>query len=270
MATGLEPILSWPTPELRPRGLFLDTVPSIPWVNRYGFGVTFQPMDLADLSLIVMPTTTPCATEADQPAARECKAAVVQTAFNVIDSITGPSREWTQEELVADIERRWPLLISEAFAREMLAGTGGSDHNLTADGVGATTPATVREGIAELEEQMALGLGNTLGFIHLTPSALVYAVTNGTVSYNNGRYYSPGGHLVVADAGYQVTETTTTTMFATGLVRWAAGPREARMDTVSDSLVMGTVKNQLMWTEQAYGIIVFDPATVYKTVATRA
>ncbi len=264
------PIFPWPTPDLRQRGLFTDTVPQIDWDRHYGAGVKFQPLDLADLTLVATPDTW-CVQESDPTGgARACKAFVTQTAFQIMDIFGASSLEYTAAEMEANVEDRWPLLISEAFAREFLTGNGGSDHNLTTDGVGATTPSTVREGIAELEEQMALGLGNTLGMIHMTPSALVYGVTNGTVSYNNGRYYSPGGHLVVADAGYQVTETSTTIMWGTGLVRWAVSPMDSRMDNIMDGVSLSAFKNQLLWLEQAIGIIIFDPTTVYKTVATRA
>lgn len=263
-------IFDWPMPPMRTRGLFLETVTEIPWDPHYGFGVKFQPEDLTDLSLVVLPDTAPCGEESAPPAARTCLDYETQTAFNVLDSFAGSSLEYTAEEMQEEVDERWPILISEAFAREFLAGAGGSDHNLTTDGTGATTPSTVREGIAELEEQMALGLGNTLGYIHMTPSALVYGVTNGTVSYNNGRYLSPGGHLVVVDAGYQVTETSTTTMWGTGQVYWAAGPRQSRMDNIMDGVTLSAFKNQLLWIEQAMGIILFDPNTVYKTVATRA
>jgi hypothetical protein len=264
------PIFPWPTPDLRPVGLFTQTVPEIPWDRHYGAGVKFQPLDLTDLTLVATPDTW-CVEESDPTGgARACVDFETQTAFQIMDIFGASSLEYTAEEMQANVRERWPLLISEALAREFLAGSGGSNHNLTADGVGVTTPSTVHEGIAELEEQMALGLGNTLGMIHMTPSALVYGVTNGTVSYNGGRYYSPGGHLVVADAGYQVSETTTTTMWGTGLVRYAVSESLSRMDDIMSGVPLSAFKNQLLWLEQAIGIIIFDPNTVYKTVATRA
>lgn len=264
------PIFPWPTPQLHTRGLFTSTVTEVPWNLRYGGGVTFQPLDLTDLDLVAVPLDG-CTEESDPTSlARECITAVVQTAFNVMDSFKAPAREYTWEEMQADIDRRWPLVISEAIAREFLAGAGGSNHNLTADGVGATTPANVAGGIAELEEDMALGLGNTLGYIHMTPSALVYAVQNGVVVFNGGRYYSPGGHLIVADSGYQVAETTTTVMYGTGQVFWALDNRLPRMDSPVDGMTLSALKNQLYLLEQAYGIIIFDPNTVYKTTATKA
>lgn len=265
------PILEWPTPDLRQLGLFMDTVPQLEWNLRYGAGVTFQPIDLTDLSLVATPDTW-CAQESSPPAARACKAFETQTAFQVLDSFTATTLEFDEPEMREDVARRWPLLISEALAREFLLGTGGSNHNLTTDATALAATSTIIAGIAELEEAMAINLGNTLGMIHMAPSALVYAVTNGTVSYNGGRYYSPGGHLVVADAGYQPAggETTTTTMYATGLVRWSLSPRESRMDTVTDGVTMSAFKNQLLWLEDAIGLIVFDPETVWSTAATRA
>ena len=267
-------IVPAPPVELRPLGLFTQTVPEVPWNPRFGRGVTFQPVDLTDLTVLSVPDDAPCSTESDLAAARACKAYVTQTGFNLLDQVSDQANVFggtAEDDLRADISRRWPLVVSEAIAREFLTGTAGSTHNLTADaGAAVATPATVHGGIAELEEEMALGLGNTLGMIHMTPSALVYAVTNGSVNYNNGRYYSPGGHLVVADAGYQVAETTTTAMFGTGAVLWSMGPRDSRLDTLSDGMDWGTKKNTLLWVEQAMAIFWYDPDTVWLATATKA
>jgi hypothetical protein len=226
-------------------------------------------MDLTDLTLVATPDTW-CAQESDPTSgARACVDFETQTAFQVMDIFGATSLEYNAEEMAANVRDRWPLLISEAFAREFLAGAGGSNHNLGADDVPVAASASVVAGIAELEEAMALGLGNTLGMIHMTPSALVYGVTNGTVSYNNGRYYSPGGHLVVADAGYQVTETSTTVMYGTGLVRYAVSEPMSRMDDIMSGVPLSAFKNQLLWLEQAIGLIIFDPNTVWSTVATK-
>jgi hypothetical protein len=271
------PLFQLPAPDLRPLGLFEQTAYRIPWVNRYAQGVTFQPYDFTDLTLDDIPADL-CATEGDLAAARECLAWVTQTGFNVIDQYTGQTREEDEASMRENIAVRWERLISEAFARELLAGAGGSNHNLTTDAEDITGGgiSTVRGAIAELEEVMARGtatssqLGNTLGMIHMTPSALVYAVTNGTISYNNGRYFSPGGHRVVADAGYQVTETTTTDLYGTGPVYWALGERQARMDALSDGMSWSSKKNTLLWVEQAMGIILYAPDSVWKATATKA
>jgi hypothetical protein len=269
------PLYDLPAPSLRPVGLFEQTATRVEWVNRYAAGVTFEPYDLTGLTLDDIPADL-CATEGDLGAARECVAWVTQTGFNLIDQFTGQTREEDEASMRANIAARWPLLLSEAFAREFLAGAGGSNHNLTADAEDIGATSTVQIAIAELEEIMARGtgtsepLGNTLGMIHMTPSALVYAVTNGIVNRRGDTYYSPGGHLVVADAGYQVAETTTSTMYASGPVYWALGERDARLDTLSDGMSWSSKKNTLLWVEQAMGVIIFAPDSVWKTAVTKA
>lgn len=271
------PLFQLPVPDLRTIGLFEQTAYRVPWVNRYAQGVTFQPYDLTGLTLDDLPSDL-CATEGDLAAARECVAWVTQTGFLLLDQFTGQSREEDEESMRANIDTRWDLLLSEAFAREFLAGAGGSNHNLTADAEDITGGglSTVRAAIAELEEVMARGtatsepLGNTLGMFHMSPSALGYAVTNGTVNKLGTVYYSPGGHRVVADAGYQVTETTTTDVYATGPVYWALDERDSRMDGLSDAMSWSSKKNTLLWVEQAMGIIVYAPDSVWKATATKA
>lgn len=270
MANGFESIFEWPTPELRDIGLFTQTVPQLPWNDRFPLGVQYQPMDFTDVRTVAV-GSDPCSTDADLLAAREFPAVVTQTGFLIYDQITCSTLWKTEEELQENLDDRWPLMVSEAFAREFLTGAAGSDHNLTTDTVAPVATSTVREGIAELEEKMAIGLGNTLGMIHMTPSALVYGVTNGTIDEEDeGLYVSPGGHHVVADAGYQVAETSTTVMYGTGLVRWSVSGYNSRSTTFSDYIDQVTRKNIGLWVKQAYGIIIFDPATVWSVTATRA
>ena len=266
--TGLGPVVQLPAPSIRPVGTFLNTVPRVTWNDRYALGVLFQTTDFADLSYEGIPSGGPCVDMMSTITPRDFTDTEEQGAFSVLDAVTCSSIGKTYEELNADLANHWAFTISEAVARAAMYGTGGGPHSFVADAVGSTTPSSVHEGIAELEEQLALAIGNVQGMIHMSPSALVYAVTNGTVNRRGDIYYSTGGHIVVADAGYQVSETTTTIMYGTGPVWYALGERASRAG--DDWEFNDWTHNDLLSLEQAYGIILYDPDVVFKTTATRA
>jgi len=123
-----------------------------------------------------------------------------------------------------------------------------------------------------MEERLALGLRNSQGFIHLAPSALAWAVTNGTINLRGDRYYSPGGHIVIADAGYQVSETTASVVYASGPVWWKMTNRQGVARSVDEIFDWDAAdrKNLQVVIEELYGLLVFDPATVWSTSATKA
>jgi hypothetical protein len=102
----------------------------------------------------------------------------------------------------------------------------------------------------------------------MPPSLLVYAITNGTVNLRNGVYYSPAGHRVIADDGYQTTEAGTSTMWATGPIYYdLMGPVDR---TPTAESVFDRTRNIIAAFEETYAIFMFDKTKVWSTVVTKA
>lgn len=267
--TGLGQIFRLPAPQLRTVGLFTNTIPRIQWVDRYALGVKFQTTDLADLTYEGVPSGGPCIDEDSAVTARDFTAVEQQGAFSVVDAVTCSSIGKTPEELTANLVEHWDLTISEAIAHEAMYGTAGSDHNFSSDATSAGSTSTVHDGIAELEERLATTIGNTQGLIHLAPSALTYAVLNGAVNRRGDNYFSPSGHLIVSDAGYQAVEAgTTTVIYGTGPVYYGLGERQSMAQF--DWEMTDWTHNDLMAAEQAFAIVLYDPNVVFSVTATRA
>lgn len=267
--TGLGPVVQLPAPVIRPVGTFLNTVPEVRWEDRYALGVRFQTTDFADLSYEGIPSGGPCVDINTNITPRDFTDTEDQGAFSILDAVTCSSIGKTYEELNADLRQHWNLTISEAVARQAMYGTSGGPHYFAADAVDASTATTVYHAIAELEERLATSIGNVQGMIHMAPSALVYGVINGTVNRRGDVYYSPGGHIVVADAGYQAVESSTTSViYATGPVWFALSSPASR--AADDWEFNDWTHNDLLSLEQAFGIILYDPDVVFKVTATRA
>jgi hypothetical protein len=264
-------VVSLPVPTLRPIGLFTSVANRIGWQDRYGLGVRFQTTDLTDLTFEGVPSGGPCNDVNTNITARDFTDVEEQNSFSVIDAVTCSSLWKTYEQLNANVDEHFAHMISEALAREAMYGTGGSVHNFATDAV-ATDPATastVLGAIAELEENLATAIGNTQGAIHMAPSALSYAIVNGTVNRRGDSLYSPGGHLVIADAGYQTVEAgTTSVIYATGPVAFATGGQASRAQF--DWEFNDWTTNQLLALHAEFGIILYDPNHVFKITATKA
>lgn len=264
-------VVSLPVPTLRPIGLFTSVANQIQWQNRYALGVRFQTTDLADLTYEGVPSGGPCVDDDSNVSARDFTDVEEQNAFSMIDAVTCSSLWKTYEQLNANVDEHFGLMVSEALAREAMYGNGGSVHNLADDAV-ATTPSTattVLGAIAEMEENLATALGNTQGMIHLAPSALAYAIVNGTVNRRGDLLYSPGGHLVVADAGYQEAEASTTSVvYGSGPISYAVGDQSSQ--AAFDWEMNDWTTNQLLAIHQQFGIILYDPNKVFKITATKA
>lgn len=269
-------VVEFPTPNLRPWGLFLDNALVLPdslfdEPTRWTLGVKFQPFDFTELELETLPSN-PCTDPAEIGDPREYTDVETQAAFSLVDQVTCSTLWKTEGQLAANIAERWPLLVSEAFARELLSGSAGGGLSLSNSDTDAGATSTVAAAIAEFEERLALGLNNAQGMIHLAPSALVYGVKDGIINFQGGRYFSPGGHIVIADAGYQATETTTSVGYATGPVYYKLTDRQGRARSVDEVLDWRVAQRKNVQTviDDAYGLILFDPNTVWSSVITKA
>lgn len=268
-STGLGPIFRLPAPQLRSVGLFTNTVQRFQWEDRFGLGVKFQTTDLADLTYEGVPSGGPCVDMNTNITPRDFTDVEEQGAFSILDAVTCSSIGKTPEELTTNLAEHWDLTISEAVAREAMYGTAGGGHHFSSDATSAGSTSTVHDGIAELEERLATAIGNTQGMIHMAPSALTYAILNGAVNRRGDNYFSPSGHLVVADAGYQAVEAgTTSVVYATGPVYFSLSDRASRAQF--DWEFNDWTHNDLLALEQAFGIVLYDPDVVFSVTATRA
>lgn len=90
-----------------------------------------------------------------------------------------------------------------AMAQELITGTvGGNGLSTTATSVGGAV--TIANGaVGVMEEWLGARVGNTRGVLHVSKTTLaaLYAAT--AITFDGGRYYTPSGHYVLADAGYQ-------------------------------------------------------------------
>lgn len=265
-ATGFGPVISLPLPPLRPWATFLDVVGVLPLegedAKRWPLGVTFQPFNVTPLFL----NDADCVPQ-DVQAAHEFTDAVTQPAFSIYDALTCTALSKTDEELRAEIEDRWPRLLSEALAREFLTGTASGGHSLQDDDTALAASATVLAAISLLEDTLDVLL-NGQGMIHMSTRALAYGVNNGVVKLVGDNYMTPAGHLVVADAGYNGASSSTEEIYATGPVYYRVTERNDLSTT--NSSVLDRTRNILTVYEEAYGLIVFDPAHVWSTTTTRA
>lgn len=266
-ATNAAPVLNLPLPELRPWGLFTQVATNITdqLGTRFPAGVQFQPLDVGNSLVLAEIDSNLCAVEDQVTDLRDWPDTITQSGFQIYDTVTCSALWKTPEEIAQDIARRWPLLISYALAAQFLAGADG--YSL-ADATGLTAQSTVVAAIAELEEKLAIELGNIQGTIHMAPSVLAYAVTNGTVNLRNNILYSPGGHQVIADAGYQASETTTSTIYATGPVYYGLTERTPRPRFGFQGVDFA--HDIINWFEDVYGVLLFDPTYNFKVAVTKA
>jgi len=267
--TGLGPVVILPAPPIRPVGLFLSTALNFGWQDRYALGVKFQTTDLSPLHYEAIPSGGPCTDVNTTLTPRDFTDVEEQGAFSVIDAVTCSSIGKTPEELNSNLAEHWALTLSAAVAKEAMYGTGGSTHYLALDATDASTSTTVHAGIAELEERLATAIGNTQGVIHIAPSALTYAILNGAVNRRGDFYFSPSGHLVIADAGYQAVESgSTSVIYASGPIYYALDDLASRAQY--DWEFNDWTHNDLLALAQAFGIILYDPDVVFKVTATKA
>jgi hypothetical protein len=84
-------------------------------------------------------------------------------------------------------------------------------------------------------------------------------VTNGTINLRNGVYYSPGGHPVVADSGYEGDAG----FYATGPVYFDITDVEI-FNSIEAVDGFTEVRNILNSLQMAYAVLAFDPDTVWR------
>lgn len=288
MPTGMELAVRLPLAPPSPRRL-LDIIDKIPgtetpegeaegnelrWLN----GVKFEPWPCRGLSTVA---AVECTTEDLAAITAECEAAVTQTPFQIIDSLKASTLEWSVEAVDAMLGARAQIMISAAFAAELISGAASSGMSLSSEAhapddiaFGAAAKP-VWEVMAALENELAQNMPGQRGLIHIPPGLLSTATMAYGLQMNaDGVFETPNGNIVISDAGYyQPTQPTgqpapaagTDWIYASGPVWWQATDMIG-LGVGSETYVFN--RNTINRWISGYGIVVFDPCPVTAALAT--
>ena len=206
--------------------------------------------------------------------------------FRVFDGITTSTlNATTSAALRAGLEARSANWLSWAFARQLATGSAtGASNNLKTAAVGRA-PAGVNYGstatplynaFAILETHLATKIHNGAGIIHIPPGLLSNAIDECALEREGDRFYTPSGHLVVADAGYVGMPAPTGASASGSGEDWvyATGPVFYRLiapEIVGGELVAVDIRtnDRTLWIE-GYGIVLFEPEIVTAVLASYA
>ena len=256
MATGMEAVIELPLRK-RTRGLLIETADRIPNSVRWLAGVTLRPWGCSGF---VPADADYCDFESDElDDFFDVGTNPVFDAFDIYNTESCSTLDSDISVLNARVETRWGVMVSEQVAARL-------NVELAARAAVATTgPINTSILIAKAEEQLALTLHGGLGMVHMSPAVLSMVVAEGSVDLRDGQWRTPGGHLVVADAGHTGIEPTGETLldgtewvYTTGAVLFGLG--EPRVPTkATEYLDRDTNTN----TARIIGtsVVAFDPCS---------
>lgn len=203
--------------------------------------------------------------------------------FRVFDGITTSTlNATTSAALQAGLEARSANWLSWAFARQLATGSAtGASNNLKSAAAGrppadlaygsAATP--LYDAFATLENHLSRTIHDGTGVIHIAPGLLETAINECAVERDGDRFYTPAGHLVVADGGYVDMPAPAGASASSAGEDWvyASGPVFYRMiapEIVGGELVAVDIRtnDRTLWIE-GYGIVVFEPEIVTAVLA---
>lgn len=209
-ATGFEISVELPSAPRRPLGLLADALTPTTFTdaelkgnpNRWILGATFVPWGCSDLS------AGPNDCDPESYSATGFPTEVTQPSFLLWDALQCTTLSGVGDIMDGRIVTRLRDLASAAVASELLSGTASGGDGL-ADV--ATSPTDVPFGwpalspvdaLTVIEEELADRLHGLQGMIHVTPGLLHRLTVLGGVVRDDQLWYTPTGHVVVADAGY--------------------------------------------------------------------
>lgn len=256
MATGMEAVIELPLRK-RTRGLLIEAADRIPNSVRWLAGVTLRPWGCSGF---VPSDADYCDFESDElDDFFDVGTNPVFDAFDIYNTESCSTLDSDISVLNARVETRWGVMVSEQVAARL-------NVELAARAAVATTgPINTSILIAKAEEQLALTLHGGLGMVHMSPAALSMVVAEGSVDLRDSQWRTPGGHLVVADAGHTGVQPTGETLldgtewvYTTGAVLFGLGeprvPTKAteyldRDDNTNTARIIGT------------SVVAFDPCS---------
>ena len=101
--------------------------------------------------------------------------------------------------------------VREWTVGQVLWSGGGGAFTESPNLLGVDTPGgtwdTATGAIAAAEQRWAVGANGRVGVLHLPPAVATYAIAEGAITRDNGRWRSPTGHAVSISTGYTDTVT---------------------------------------------------------------
>lgn len=193
MATGMEAIIKIPLRK-RPGGLLLDHADRIPNSVRWSAGVTMEPYGCGGF---VSVDADYCDYNADELDEFFATGSIPKfNAFQVYNTEECSALDSDIDTLNGRLDDRWSVMLSEQFASRLQAELAAR-----ADVV-STGPLNAVELVSLAEQVLAVRLHGGVGMLHVSPSVLAVLTAVGPVFADGAGWRTPGGHVVVADAGH--------------------------------------------------------------------
>lgn len=185
----------------------------------------------------------------------------------------------TEEVLPAAI-RQVEEQIGYALAQELYHGSTTGNPAIRKDPTVISTSGAVAisDVLCVLEREIAMSWGNLQALIHVSPGILaklaaVEAIDRLDGPGEDGRWYTPTGHVVIGDAGYDgaapiiddvdpgSNDTGEEYVYATGPVAWDYGPEQTFGP--SDIGTANARENRMRGFAQRPALAVFDPSCLH-------
>lgn len=194
--------------------------------------------------------------------------------FRIEEAITcSVQGAWSPDELEEWALREARAVYSAALARQVWAGiytvstpAGGAFPQMTESTLASEADDVSAAGTTALDAVAAVeyGLGQRLlgqGMVHMTVDVLTRAVAAGAVKMVDGVYYTPSGHIVVADYGYFNDGSGSSFVYGSGIVYY---------ETTEWNVTTGwnPTHNDLIVRVSAYATVMFDACPVVKATVT--
>jgi len=301
-----------PTPRSRPGGLLIDAVDTLdiaalahpvpkidgtsvpPDPEKWRQGIEFVPLGCSGLSrrdVDLCSDPGVALTDEDHPVPFAPNS-VEFGPFGIVGMEKCAAGRLTEKWLTDRILARFGAFESEQIAAELLgvdpvAGALSPTLKTSATVLDPGNTGTLYHAIALIEEGLAARLHGAAGIIHVTPAAMLYLQAGGGLIRDAWKWYTPSGHQVVFDAGFDGTVPTPFTYDGDGEVivdgdgapvldevdetdidEWAygSGPVALKLDTPDPvgrgAEVIDRRKNRIEVFRVATGLFVFEPCTV--------
>jgi hypothetical protein len=220
-----------------------------------GGGITYVPLGCPSVRALV---EDPCV-QLSWAAPEGFEAAVNFAPFRIEETLTCSTLgAWSPEEMELWAKREATPALSVGLARRTMWGAyGPGQSSLAANSTDVTLGGDLSVVGALAAVELALGqrlLGQ--GMVHVTPAMLVRLKAAGAVTMVDDVYYTPTGHIVVADYGYY-SDQATAYIYGSGMVSYQATDWQVTTG-------WKTVHNDLIVYANAWAVVWFEPCPLVR------
>lgn len=249
---------------------------------RWANGLEFQPYSCAD-AIVLDPCATTGFAAGDDDNNRPAVRHYAPFAVDAHDKCS--TFGWQAADYEARARRLIAARESKAVAHEFWTGTLIPTNPHLADGTNAAgygapvalgTGKSPRAGLAALAQAIGDLNGGT-GMIHMRLFLLQYLASIGAIRYENGKWYTATGNVVVGDAGYPGTSPagaalsgTTEWAFATDLVEVHRGPVDVFAKGLSYQSISHETNDEVVRAQRLYAPIFNGCALAAVSITTPA